>query len=138
MHLSIFFDVFVFLQVFNFFNARKLKKDEFNVFANIANNYLFIMIVVGIFFCQTFIVEFGGKAVQLVPLSASQHLVCILIGSLSLVNGVFIKKCIPEGVFNSIPLLTETDRMEIYDVDSELNKILKQPASHRRSSRHRH
>jgi hypothetical protein len=26
-HLSIFFDVFVFLQVFNFFNARKLKKD---------------------------------------------------------------------------------------------------------------
>lgn len=25
-HLSIFFDVFVFLQVFNFFNARKLKK----------------------------------------------------------------------------------------------------------------
>lgn len=27
VHLSLFFDVFVFLQVFNFFNARKLKKD---------------------------------------------------------------------------------------------------------------
>lgn len=31
-HLSIFFDIFVFLQVFNFFNARKLKKEELNVF----------------------------------------------------------------------------------------------------------
>jgi Ca2+ transporting ATPase len=31
-HLSIFFDIFVFLQVFNFFNARKLKKDEVNIF----------------------------------------------------------------------------------------------------------
>lgn len=31
-HLSLFFNVFVFLTVFNFFNARKLKKEELNVF----------------------------------------------------------------------------------------------------------
>lgn len=128
----------MFLQVFNFFNARKLKSDELNVFANIGNNYLFILIVIGIFMCQLFIVEFGGKAVQLIPLTSSQHLMCILIGALSLVNGVLIKKFIPEGVFNTIPLLSETDRMEIYDVDGELNKIFKQPASMRRSSKNRH
>jgi hypothetical protein len=33
VHLSIFFDIFVFLQVFNFFNARKLKKNDLNVFS---------------------------------------------------------------------------------------------------------
>ena len=138
IHFSLFFDVFVFLQVFNFFNARKLKPDELNVFANIGNNYLFILIVIGIFACQLFIVQFGGKAVQLVPLTTSQHLMCVIIGALSLVNGVIIKKFIPEGIFNTIPLLTETERMEIYDVDGELNKLFKQPASMRRSSKHRH
>ena len=102
--MTLFFDVFVFLQVFNFFNARKLKKDELNVFSDIGNNYLFIIIVIGIFACQLFIVQFGGKALKLVPLSITQHLICILIGALSLVNGVFLKTCIPDGVFNQIHL----------------------------------
>lgn len=93
--MTIFFNVFVFLQVFNFFNARKLKKDEINVFADFFDNYLFIFIVFGIFVCQIFIVTFGGKAFMLVPLPARTHITCILIGSLSLVNGVFLKKCVP-------------------------------------------
>lgn len=65
------------------------------------------MIVIGIFFCQLFIVEFGGRAMMLVPLTASQHFVCICIGSLSLINGFAIKKLIPEGCFSCIPLLNE-------------------------------
>jgi P-type Ca2+ transporter type 2B len=55
-HLSIFFDVFVFLQVFNFFNARKLKKEEVNVFENFFDNYLFLFIVAGIFILQIIII----------------------------------------------------------------------------------
>ena len=105
MHLSIFFDVFVFLQVFNFFNARRLKKNELNIFTDIGDNYLFISIVVGIFVCQLFIVQFGGRALKLVPLSFNQHLVSIIIGSMSLVWGVIIKTVIPEGCLNSIHLL---------------------------------
>ena len=137
-HLSLFFDVFVFLQVFNFFNARKLKREEINVFGNIGNNYLFILIVIGIFVCQLFIIQFGGRALKLVPLTMNQHLVCIAIGALSLVNGVIIKKCIPESVMNSFSLFSEVEKVEIYDVDSELKKIWKQPATMRRSSKHRH
>lgn len=104
-HLSIFFDVFVFLQVFNFFNARKLKKNEINICNEIGDNYLFILIVIGIFVCQLFIVEFGGRALKLVSLTMQQHLVCILIGALSIVWGIIIKTLIPEGVLNSIHLL---------------------------------
>lgn len=66
-----------------------------------------MIIVVGIFFCQLFIVQFGGKALMLVPLSFKQHFICILIGSLSLVNGFILKKFIPEGVFSCVPLLNE-------------------------------
>lgn len=103
--MSIFFDVFVFLQVFNFFNARKLKKNEVNICTDIGDNYLFILIVIGIFFCQLFIVQFGGRALKLVPLSMNHHIACILIGSLSLVWGFIIKTVIPEGCLNSIHLL---------------------------------
>ena len=93
--MSIFFDAFVFLQVFNFFNARKLKKNDVNIFTDIGDNYLFILIVIGIFICQLFIVQYGGRALKLVPLSFNQHIVCILIGALSLVWGVIIKTVIP-------------------------------------------
>ena len=55
LHLSLFFNIFVYLQVFNFLNCRKLKKDELNVFADFFDNYLFIFIVVGIFVGQLMI-----------------------------------------------------------------------------------
>lgn len=66
-----------------------------------------MFIVVGIFVCQLFIVQFGGMALKLVPLSLNQHLVCIVIGALSLVWGVFIKTFVPDSCLNSIHLLRE-------------------------------
>jgi Ca2+ transporting ATPase len=38
------FHTFVFMQVFNEINSRKIKANEFNVFSNFFNNYLFIVI----------------------------------------------------------------------------------------------
>jgi len=50
-------------------------------------------------------VQFGGRALKLVPLNYYQHLVCILIGSLSIVWGIIIKTLIPESILNSVHLL---------------------------------
>lgn len=138
VHLSIFFDVFVFLQVFNFFNARKLKKDEVNIFKEIGDNYMFILIVISIFACQLIIVQVGGRALKLVPLTMNQHLTCICIGSLSLIWGFLIKTVIPEGILNSIQLLREERGEENYNVDSGLERFINKPATERRSSKHRH
>ena len=138
VHLSIFFDVFVFLQVFNFFNARKLKKDDLNIFKDIGDNYLFILIVISIFACQLLIVQIGGRALKLVPLSMNQHLTCIFIGSMSLVWGFVIKTVIPEGILNSFQLLREERVEQNYNVDSGLERFINQPATERRSSKHRH
>lgn len=55
-HISIFFDIFVYLQVFNLLNARKISKDEINIFSGLFENYMFVVIFVGIFVCQLFIV----------------------------------------------------------------------------------
>jgi len=97
----------VFLQVFNFFNARKLGKDEINVFSHVFNNYLFMLIIIIIVLGQFFIVAYGGRALMLVPLTFSQHLMCIIIGSTSLLSGFAVKKIIPEGCFSCVPLFNE-------------------------------
>jgi len=46
VHLTMFFNIFVFLQVFNEINARKLKSSEFNVFKGFFNNPLFLFVLV--------------------------------------------------------------------------------------------
>lgn len=59
-HFTIFFNTFVFMQVFNEVNCRKLKSTELNVFKGFFNNPLFLVILVGTIIVQVLIVEFGG------------------------------------------------------------------------------
>lgn len=68
-HYSIFFNVFVLLQVFNEINARKLKHSEVNVFENFLNNPLFLIIIVGTIVIQLTMVKYGGKSLKTVELS---------------------------------------------------------------------
>ena len=90
-HFTIFFDVFVFLQVFNSINARKLRSDEVNVFKGIANNAYYICVQLFIVVGQIVIVTFGGRAVRVKRLSIVQHCQCIVIASMSLVFGVVVR-----------------------------------------------
>ncbi|CAD8137228.1 unnamed protein product [Paramecium octaurelia] len=105
-HYTIFFHIFVFLQVFNEINARKLKKTELNVFEGFFNNWLFISVITGTIVVQILIVEFGGKAVKVTPLDFAHHFICILIGMCSLAIGYLIKQ-IPDQYFQSIELFRE-------------------------------
>lgn len=90
-HFTIFFNIFVFLQVFNSINARKLSKKELNIFENIFDNYLYIFVQLFIVAGQIVMVQFGGRALRTQPLTVSQHLACMLIAALSLVIGFIIK-----------------------------------------------
>ena len=90
-HFTIFFNIFVFMQVFNSINARKLQKDELNVFTGIMGNWLYILIQSIIIIGQIILVTFGGRAVRTHPLSLKQHADCLIISSLTLVWGFFIK-----------------------------------------------
>ena len=45
-HHTLIFQAFVFLQIFNQINARKLESHEMNVFKNFCNNPLFFIITV--------------------------------------------------------------------------------------------
>ena len=90
-HFTIFFNIFVYMQVFNSINARKLQKDELNVFTGIMGNWLYILIQSIIFGGQIILVTFGGRVVRTHALSLKQHIDCLLISSMTLVWGFFVK-----------------------------------------------
>ena len=90
-HFTIFFNIFVYMQVFNSINARKLQKTEYNVFSGIMGNWLYLLIQTIILVGQVILVTFGGRAVRTHALSVSQHCHCLLIASMTLVWGFFVK-----------------------------------------------
>ncbi|KAJ2726235.1 plasma membrane calcium [Coemansia sp. Benny D115] len=85
------FNSFVFLQVFNQINCRRIQPHEFNVFANIHRDTGFILVQVFIIAAQWLIVTYGGIAFSTVPLTGVQWLGTLFIGVLSLPVGLLIR-----------------------------------------------
>ncbi|KAL7312035.1 plasma membrane calcium [Mucor circinelloides] len=94
---TVVFNTFVFCQIFNEVNCRRIDS-HINIFTNILANKFFI----GIFFIcvlgQVVIVQFGGAAFQVVALDGPHWGIAIVIGFLSLPIGVVIR-LIPDDIF---------------------------------------
>jgi Ca2+ transporting ATPase len=86
-HYTIIFNTFVFMQVFNEINARKIGAREFNIFAGFFNNFLFLGIILATILVQVGLVQYGGQPVRTAPLTPKQHGLCIVIGLFSLIQG---------------------------------------------------
>ncbi|KAI0218371.1 plasma membrane calcium [Massospora cicadina] len=84
------FNAFVFLQVFNEINCRRIH-DEVNVLQNLASNPIFVAVQLAVVMGQVLLVLFGGAAFSTVPLSPYQWFVSVLIGSLSLPVGLVLR-----------------------------------------------
>jgi Ca2+ transporting ATPase len=87
------------MQVFNEFNARKLERGDLNILSGLCSNSMFWLIIIITFVVQYLLVQFGGRAVKLGPLTTSQHIFCFLIGFGSIFIGLMIK-LLPECLFN--------------------------------------
>ena len=98
LHYTLVFQTFVFMQLFNQINARKLEKDQINVFSGIFDNYLFVCVMIFTFVMQMILVEFGGRAVKTYPLTFVENLMCIALGSGELLWHIVIK-AVPEKYF---------------------------------------
>jgi len=86
---TLIFNVFVFCQVFNEFNARKLEKK--NIFEGLGKNKLFIVIVGLTVVLQIVLVEFLRKFADTERLTWCQWGVCVGIGVLSWPIGLLVK-----------------------------------------------
>jgi len=62
-HYTVIFNTFVFCQVFNFINARKIHEEK-NIFEGITKNIFFVAIVFGIAGLQLIIGNLGGRAFE--------------------------------------------------------------------------
>lgn len=96
--LTLFFNTFVFLQVFNEINSRKLYSAQVNVFGNFFNNFMFLFVIILTTILQVTFVQFAGKYLKTVPLSLHEHLMCIGIASSSLVICFLSKLIIPHFI----------------------------------------
>jgi Ca2+ transporting ATPase len=119
------FQAFVFMQIFNQINARKLEEGEINVFSGMFRNWLFIAITVFTFVIQMSMVEYGGVAVKAYPLNTHQNMICLAFGALELLVGLLIK-FVPLRFFQCISL-DETPASDVQG--ASLSAILKKSST---------
>ncbi|KAK2743654.1 plasma membrane calcium [Myotisia sp. PD_48] len=94
---TIVFNTFVWMQIFNEFNNRRLD-NKFNIFENIHKNYWFMGINLFMVGAQIMIIFVGGAALKVVPLSGVQWAICIVCAILCVPWAVALR-CIPDPHF---------------------------------------
>merc|ERR1712000_461389 len=77
LHHTLAFNVFVFCQVFNEFNSRRVGNEN-DIFSGLFNNMMFVSIVALSIIVQVLFIEFGGSYTQTVPLPTNLWLFTIL------------------------------------------------------------
>ncbi|KAI8057559.1 PMCA-type calcium-translocating P-type ATPase [Gilbertella persicaria] len=97
---TIVFNTFVFCQIFNEINCRRIDS-KLNVFHNILANRFFMFIFVFCIALQCIIVNFGGTAFQVVRIDGVGWAISIVVGLLALPIGVVIR-LIPDEVFGFV------------------------------------
>ncbi|CCW63107.1 unnamed protein product [Phytomonas sp. EM1] len=85
-HNTLMFNTFIWMQVFNFFNARLIRANE-RFFGDWQASQMLLGVVVGVAFTQVGIVQFGGEFFGTVPLSPSLWILSIGLASQSLTVG---------------------------------------------------
>ena len=60
VHYTVIFNTFVYMQLFNQVNARKLGENDYNVFRGFFNNLYFLAISAFLFGSQLLLVQYGG------------------------------------------------------------------------------
>lgn len=126
---TIIFQTFVFMQIFNQINSRKLT-NQINVFEGFFNNSLFIGIMIFTFVIQIVLVEFGGIAVRCAPLNWEQNSICFGIGFGGLLWSALIKIVINPKYFKGVKI-DEEPQTDLAAQKSLVGVIRKQTTARR-------
>jgi Ca2+-transporting ATPase len=119
---TVIFNTFVWLQIFNEINCRRLD-NKLNVFSGIRRNVFFMIIMVIMVGCQTLIIFVGGPAFSVTRLDGYQWLISICLGFLVLPAGAIvrimpnqlIKKFVPDCVLKERLYSDEERQIEDWD-----------------------
>ncbi|KAI1129012.1 calcium-translocating P-type ATPase [Nemania abortiva] len=84
------FNTFVWMQIFNEFNNRRLD-NKFNIFEGVHRNKFFIGITILMVGLQVLIIFVGGDAFEIKPINGVQWAICVVSAFVSLPWGVLIR-----------------------------------------------
>ena len=113
--MTAFFGLFIFIGIFNSFNART---HRLNLLANISKNKVFLIIIAFIIVVQMFLLYFGGHLFRTGGLTFKEFEIMILL-SLTVIPVDFLRKYIlrKKGIYNN----TKGDLDEIYKKNKSIN-----------------
>ena len=94
------FNTFVWMQVFNQYNSRRLD-NKFNIFEGVMKNYWFIGINVLMVAGQIMIVFVGGKAFGVTRISGAQWGICLALSAPCLLWALALR-CVPDQKFQAV------------------------------------
>ncbi|KAK4506107.1 hypothetical protein PRZ48_004072 [Zasmidium cellare] len=97
---SVVFNTFVWFQVFNMFNNRRLD-NKFNIFVGIHRNYLFIIVCGIMIGCQIMIMFVGGRAFQIERIGGKDWGISLVIAALCLPWAILVR-LFPDWLFEEI------------------------------------
>jgi len=87
---SLVFNTFVWMQIFNMFNNRRLD-NKFNIFAGVHRNYFYLIILAIMVGCQAMIMYVGGAAFSIDRLNGKDWGISIVLSALCLPWAVLIR-----------------------------------------------
>jgi magnesium-transporting ATPase (P-type) len=91
-HLTMVYNTFIFLQVFNEINCRKIGRRDFNVFEGIHGNLYFLAVVGGTFAAQFVLVhQYSGLLFPTVALAKGEWGACVAVGATPLAIAAALK-----------------------------------------------
>lgn len=85
------FNTFVWLQIFNEFNSRRLDS-RLNIFEGITRNWFFVLINIIMVGGQVLIIFVGGEAFKIVPLDGKEWGLSVGLGAISIPWGAVMRK----------------------------------------------
>ncbi|KAF9234118.1 Ca-transporting ATPase [Melanogaster broomeanus] len=117
------FNFFVFAQVFNSVNSRRLDRKK-NIFEGLLRNYYFIVITLIEIVIQVLIVFVGGAAFQVTTITGREWGISLALGVVSIPLGALIR-LLPNGPFEkmfiAIRLLPSPEALPTIKPDAEWN-----------------
>ncbi|KAI0016807.1 calcium-translocating P-type ATPase [Xylariomycetidae sp. FL0641] len=112
------FNTFVWMQIFNEFNNRRLD-NKFNIFEGVHRNMFFIVINLIMVGAQVAIVFVGGAAFQIKPLDGTQWAICIIAALICLPWAVLIR-LFPDAWFAVAASTVGAPVMVVYNAISKV------------------
>lgn len=112
------FNIFVWMQIFNAFNNRRLD-NRFNIFEGVTRNYLFIFMIFVMMGGQVLIIFVGGEALSTVRLNGAQWAYSIVLGFISIPIGWTIRLIPDEFIRILIPTFLQKRMRNLIPTDEE-------------------